>query len=51
MSKKKAIFNFIGLFLFISAIVVLNESIVITEAHLQLQLNKYYFAAARFCSS
>ncbi len=44
MSKRKAIFNFIGLFLFISAIVVLNESIVITEAHLQLQLNKYYFA-------
>ncbi|MFA5235650.1 MAG: hypothetical protein WC399_02195 [Bacilli bacterium] len=44
MSKRKAIFNFIGLFLFISAIVVLNESIVITEAHLQLQLSKYYFA-------
>jgi hypothetical protein len=43
MSKTKAAINFIGLFLFISAIVVLNESIVITEAHLQLQLDKYYF--------
>ena len=48
MSKSKAVFNFIGLFLFISAIVVLNESIIITEPPLQLTIDKYYFVGGAF---
>jgi hypothetical protein len=48
MSKTRATINFIGLFLFIVAIVVLNESIVITEPHLQLTLNKYSFVGGAF---
>jgi len=48
MSKSKSVLNLIGLTLFISAIVALNESIVITEPHLQLTLGKYYFAGGSF---
>jgi len=48
MSKTRAILGFIVLLIFISAIVILNESIVITEPHLQLTLSKYYFAGGAF---
>lgn len=48
MSKTKSVLNLVGLTLFISVIVLLNESIVITEPHLQVSLGKFYFVGGAF---
>jgi len=48
MSKTRFFWGFLVMLLFVSLIVLLNETIVITEPQLQLTLSKYYFLGGVF---
>ncbi len=48
MSKTRAVINFLCLFIFIGFIIVLNESIVITEPELQLSIENFFFVGGAF---